>query len=244
MVSPAKSLRLRRPWSPGLGASVAISFALLAALLALAEPAIGLSPAYTARVLLAHAAVLAAVGILARRHLRPATFGAANLVTLLRAALTAALLGLLWEPKLDRFAWFAVVLAVFALLLDGVDGRLARRNDEATSFGARFDMETDAASILVLAVLCWAFGKAGLWVLAAGLLRYAFVAAARIARFMRAPLPSSRRRQTVCVVQIIALLLTLAPLTAVPLSSATAALGLAFLGGSFLVDVGWLWRRR
>ena len=49
------------------------------------------------------------------------------------------------------------------------------RSNEASSFGARFDMETDALLILVLAALVWQHGKAGPWILAAGLMRYAFV---------------------------------------------------------------------
>ena len=37
--------------------------------------------------------------------------------------------------------------------------------DRPSSFGARFDMETDAAFILILSVLVWQHGKAGAWVL-------------------------------------------------------------------------------
>ena len=47
-------------------------------------------------------------------------------------------------------------LAGFALALDGVDGHLARRFDQVSDFGARFDMEVDAALILVLCIgLSW-----------------------------------------------------------------------------------------
>ena len=38
----------------------------------------------------------------------------------------------------------------------------------ASAFGARFDMETDALLLLVLAALAWQFDKAGAWVLASG----------------------------------------------------------------------------
>ena len=62
-------------------------------------------------------------------------------------------------------------------LLDGVDGWLARRHRIASAFGARFDMEIDALLILALSVLAWRHEKAGAWVVASGLLRYAFVAA-------------------------------------------------------------------
>jgi phosphatidylglycerophosphate synthase len=36
-------------------------------------------------------------------------------------------------------------LSTAVLMLDGVDGRVARRTGSQTGFGARFDMELDAA---------------------------------------------------------------------------------------------------
>ena len=41
------------------------------------------------------------------------------------------------------------------VLLDGVDGRLARKYGASSRFGARFDMEVDAVLICVLALLAW-----------------------------------------------------------------------------------------
>ena len=41
------------------------------------------------------------------------------------------------------------MLASVALILDGVDGKVARRTRNASAFGARFDMEVDAFLILV-----------------------------------------------------------------------------------------------
>ena len=62
----------------------------------------------------------------------------------------------------------------------------------ASAFGARFDMETDALLIQVLAILAWQYGKAGPWVLVSGLLRYLFVAAGWVWPWMREPLFPSR----------------------------------------------------
>jgi phosphatidylglycerophosphate synthase len=107
------------------------------------------------------------------------------------------LLALLGSPPSVVLAWSIVVLALIALVLDGVDGRVARRRGEASAFGARFDMETDALLILVLAALAWSLGKAGAWILLAGALRYLFVAAGFVLPWLRAELPPSRRRQTV-----------------------------------------------
>jgi phosphatidylglycerophosphate synthase len=178
---------------------------------------------------------------LARRSLPPGTrFGAANTATLVRLALLAPLVGLLFEEPSAALAWLAIAIAGVVLALDGVDGWLARRSGGATDFGARFDMETDALLILLLSVLCARFDKAGAWILAAGVMRYVFVGAGRIWPWMSAALPASRRRQTVCVVQIVSLLACLAPPIAPPASAIVGALGLSALAWSFAVDVRWL----
>ncbi|HJR71567.1 MAG TPA: CDP-alcohol phosphatidyltransferase family protein [Gammaproteobacteria bacterium] len=190
-------------------------------------------------------AVLGVVGSalvlkLAARHLRAPTFGAANTVTLVRATLTIVLLALL---DLRAAEWWVMGLATLAAMLDGIDGALARRRGEASAFGARFDMETDALLILVLAALVWQNGKAGVWILAAGLLRYAFVAASFLLPWLRGALPPSRRRQTVCVVQIVSLIGALVPVVTQPASAALALAGLVVLIWSFAVDVAYLARQ-
>jgi phosphatidylglycerophosphate synthase len=133
-------------------------------------------------------------------------------------------------------------VSTVAALLDIADGWVARRTGTATPLGARFDLEVDAVLVMVLAVLAWAWGKAGAWVLVSGLLRYAFVAAGWLLPWLRNPLPPSLRRKTVCVVQIVALIVVLGPVVRPPLSTVIAAAGLAILGYSFLVDTLWLWR--
>ncbi|HET7607751.1 MAG TPA: CDP-alcohol phosphatidyltransferase family protein, partial [Gammaproteobacteria bacterium] len=194
------------------------------------------------------AAVLAAAGgaiflWLAMRRLHALKFGAANSVTLARAAMTVLLAALVGSAPTPALGWVLVGIGTVAVALDGVDGALARSRAEAGAFGARFDMETDALLILVLAALVWQQGKAGAWILAAGLLRYLFVAGSAILPWLGAVLPPSRRRQAVCVVQIVSLLGALAPVVALPWSAALALAGLAALVWSFALDVLWLARQ-
>ena len=183
------------------------------------------------------------IGFLQQHH--PfARFGAANQITTVRAILVALVAGLVGEPRLAAVAVAAVAASVAVTLLDGVDGWLARRNRIASDFGARFDMEIDALLILALSVLAWRHEKAGAWVVLSGLLRYAFVAAGAIAPWLRGALPPSRRRQTICVIQIAALTLVMLPAVQPPLSTLLAAAALATLAASFLIDTVWLWRRQ
>jgi phosphatidylglycerophosphate synthase len=173
-------------------------------------------------------------------------FGAANAVTLTRLALVALLAAAASEPLNGQagLAWLLLGLATLAAVLDMVDGPLARRSGQASAFGARFDMETDALLVLVLSLLVWHLGKAGAWVLAAGAMRYAFVLAACVWPWLGAALPASWRRKAVCVALITALIVCLGPIIPVTASQAIAASGLALLAWSFARDLVWLARQR
>ena len=173
----------------------------------------------------------------------PPTFGAANTVTAVRAVfvvLAAAAIGRSPSPSV---AWFVVGAAIAATVLDGVDGWTARRFRQTSAFGARFDMEVDAALIMVLSVLASTWDKAGAWVILSGLLRYLFVAAGWVWPWMSRPLLPKRRRQTVCVIQVVALIAVVSPIAQPPFSTAAAAVALAVLVWSFAVDTLWLFRQ-
>jgi phosphatidylglycerophosphate synthase len=172
-----------------------------------------------------------------------AALGAANSVTLARAALIALLAGLVSEPMRDAPQIAAATfVAALALSLDGVDGRLARRFGTESAFGARFDMETDALLILVLSILAWQLHKAGAWVLLSGLLRYLFVLAGWLLPVLHRALPESRRRKAVAALQALALVYAIAPFVPAHQSATVAALALALLATSFMADVLWLLR--
>ncbi|MDH3662116.1 MAG: CDP-alcohol phosphatidyltransferase family protein, partial [Alphaproteobacteria bacterium] len=129
-----------------------------------------------------------------------------------------------------------------ALALDAVDGFLARRLKLASTFGARFDMEVDALLLLILSVLVWRTGQAGAWVLAIGLMRYAFVAASWTCARLAAPLRPSFRRKTVCALQGIALLACLLPPLDQTKGAVIALVALIALVISFGLDIRALLR--
>jgi len=172
--------------------------------------------------------------------------GAANRVTLARATLVIPIAALLpWSGELGTTGlWWIIAAGSMALVLDGVDGKVARATGTATSVGARFDMELDAFLLLVLSILAWTAGPLGPWVILVGLLRYLFVLAGWIWPALRGELPESRRRKVVCVVQGVALLVALGPIIAPPVALLSAAVALAVLVHSFGVDTWWLVRHR
>lgn len=191
--------------------------------------------------MLAGYAVLAMVIVLSRAG--GAALGWANRVTFYRALAVVVLAALLVAPDVIRGGqWGWTGLALLVLLLDGLDGYLARRLGLCSDFGARFDMEVDAALILTLCVGVWSLGIAGAWVLALGLMRYGFVLAGWACPRLSRPLPESFRRKTICVWQIASLVIVLLPVTPSWLASWVLALALVLLAYSFTVDLAWLYR--
>jgi phosphatidylglycerophosphate synthase len=158
-------------------------------------------------------------------------FGWAHRVTLIRGLLVALMIPGLLAP--GRQPWLPLILGAVALALDGLDGPLARRTGTASAFGARFDMETDALTVLMLAALVAAEGRVGAWVLLSGAMRYLYVAAGWIWPRLAGPVPPSMARKLVCVLQIAGLLVALAPIVPPPWPAGIAALSLALLVWSF-----------
>jgi len=193
--------------------------------------------------------VLAALVWSARARLPRAPLSWANRITLARASLTAGLAGLCAAPALaHREAYLVLALATVELVLDAVDGQLARRRRETSEFGARLDGEIDALFVLVLSVLAFHEGRArgapGAFVLGIGAFRYLLLAAALAVPWLRGEVPSSMRAKVICNVNIGALLLCLWPPAPGFLRTPMAALALALLAWSFSFDVRYLLRKR
>lgn len=169
------------------------------------------------------------------------SFGPANRVTLGRATLVGGVTALVADSfRSAPPVSLLVGLTAVALILDGVDGRVARRTGTSSQLGARFDMEVDAFLILVLSV--YVAMDQGPWVLLIGGMRYVFVAAARAWPWLTAPLPPSTARKTVAALQGVLLLLAGAELLPPAVNTGVVLLALGLLGWSFGRDVLWLWR--
>jgi phosphatidylglycerophosphate synthase len=164
-------------------------------------------------------------------------------VTLGRTVLTGGVAALVADALVGVAAPATVLvgLTVVALLLDGVDGQVARRTGTCSAFGARFDMEVD--SFLVLVLSAYAAAGAGPWVLTLGLARYAFVAAGWVLPWMRAHLPTRYWRKVVAAVQGVALVAAVAAVLPAALELFGLVVAFVLLVESFGRDVLWLWLR-
>lgn len=214
-------------------------------LLGLAALSTGLTGGLTTLGALAAACFYVLALMLGLRALRtyPHTFiGLCNVVTVFRLMLVSGLIAALITPAAGPWQIFAI--ATVALLLDGVDGWLARRNGYVSEFGAMFDMEVDAVLALVLALHAYLGGHVGAFIIVLGMPRYIFWIAQFPMPWLTAELPARFSRKLVCVMQISVLIAVLVPVIGRPMTDMMAGGAALALIWSFGLDVRWLWRTR
>jgi phosphatidylglycerophosphate synthase len=165
----------------------------------------------------------------------------ADWVTLTRAVLVAGVAGLVADSFSRPVPVTALVtLCIVALVLDAVDGQVARRTGTATLLGARLDGEVDAFLILLLSVAV--SRDYGRWVLAIGAARYALLLAGWLVPWLAAPLPPRYWRKVVAAVEGIVLTVAVSGVTSRLVGMIAVAAALLLLVESFGRDVIWLYR--
>jgi phosphatidylglycerophosphate synthase len=232
-------MRTTLPAGLAQGAAAGLQLLLLAGLAAVS----GLGPVGLLAGVVYTAALLGLLAA-AMRHADRPSLGPADVVTLARALLAGGVTALVADGLVTGTTATPnlVVLATVALVLDAVDGQVARRTRTASAMGARFDMEVDAFLIVVLSA--HVAGAVGPWALAIGAMRYAFVAAGWALPWLRGPLPPRYWRKVVAATQGIILVVAAADVLPHALTIALVAASLALLGESFGRDIGLLWHQR
>ncbi len=187
---------------------------------------------------------VALVGLLADsiRRADAVTLGPADLVTLLRATLIAGITALVADGLATGLtpSPLLVALSAVALALDAVDGQVARRTGTVTALGARFDMEADAALLMVLSIHVAVL--LGPWVLAIGLIRYVFVAVSWVLPWLGATLPPRWSAKAIAALQGIVLVVAASELLPALVTTLLVAGSLTLVVGSFAYDIPRLWR--
>lgn len=177
------------------------------------------------------------------------SLGPADHVTVTRATLACAVAALTAPSLLDPAHLVGhghptalMALAGVALVLDAVDGWVARRTRTVTPLGARMDLEVDAFLILVLSVA--ASMVLGWWVLAIGVFRYAFLVTTWVAPWLGGAVPPRHSRKAVAALQ--GIVLTVVPAQVLPreASGAVVVVALALLTWSFATQAAELRPRR
>lgn len=192
----------------------------------------------------AAAAVLDAVVVRLWRRSGATRIGPADLITLTRATLICGVLALAVAAFLGAppRALLLSSLSGVALVLDLVDGWVARGTGTESAVGARLDGEVDAFLMLVLSL--WVAATLGWWVLVIGLARYAFGLGAMVCAWLRGQLPYRYWRKVVTASASTALVVAAARVLPSPAVELVLLAALLLVLESFGRDVLWLWRRR
>ncbi len=170
----------------------------------------------------------------------PAMFPA-DWVTVTRGLLIAGVAGLVADSFSRPVPVTALVtLSTVALVLDTVDGQVARRTGTATALGARIDSEADAFLILLLSIAV--SQDYGGWVLVIGAARYALLLAGWLIPWLAAPLPPRYWGKVVAAVQGIVLTVAVSGLLDRRAGMIAVAAALLLLTESFGRSVIWLYR--
>ena len=165
----------------------------------------------------------------------------ADWVTLTRVVLIAGVAGLVADSFGRPVSVTALVtLSTVALVLDAVDGQVARRTGTATPLGARIDGEVDAFLILLLSIAV--SRDYGSWVLVIGAARYALLLAGWLIPWLAAPLPPRYWGKVVAAVQGIVLTVAASGLLDRLAGMIAVAAALLLLAESFGRNVIWLYR--
>jgi CDP-diacylglycerol--glycerol-3-phosphate 3-phosphatidyltransferase len=135
------------------------------------------------RWLLPAGAVTAFVGGYAWRHRRTLqtadgvridSLGLANWITLARAVLLAGVAGFVVVDPEGLLAWGPAVGYGAAVVLDGVDGAVARSVGTETRLGERLDMAVDTTGFVVAPLVAVAWGLLPVWYLSLSAARYCY----------------------------------------------------------------------
>lgn len=122
----------------------------------------------------------------------------ANQITAVRAVGALVCAGLVvgqLAGSVARPSWWLAAVAAPALLLDAVDGRVARLDGDASAMGVRFDVEVDAALVAILSVSAAVLVTP--WALLVGAARYLYVAGGWVRPRWQAPLRPRRSRKVI-----------------------------------------------
>jgi len=139
-------------------------------------------------------------------------FGWANAVTLWRLA------GMLMLFSLsDPTPAFVIVAAVVLLVMDGLDGFLARKFGLVSEFGEYFDKEADAFFLLLLVLMLYTSQRMQLWILLPGVLRYGFVLFLKIAKPPAVQEQRTSSGQWIYILMMLALIFCFTPYPAINL---------------------------
>jgi len=109
-------------------------------------------------------------------------FGLANTLTLVRGGLYAVVAGFVVVPATTTLAWVPALCYGVGVVLDKVDGVVARSVGEETDLGRRLDMAADSFGFVAAPLVAVLWGQLPVWYLAISAARYVYLGGIRYRR--------------------------------------------------------------
>lgn len=141
-------------------------------------------------------------------------FGIANTVTLLRGGLYAVVAGFIVVPATTELAWVPAVCYGTGVVLDKVDGTVARTVGKQTQLGTRLDMAFDTFGFVVAPLVAVLWGQLPVLYLSLSAARYVYLGGIRWREYRDRPVlerPDSDLRKYLAGIQMVFITAALAP---------------------------------
>jgi len=157
-------------------------------------------------------------------------FGLANVVTLLRGGLYALVAGFVVVAPTPELVWAPALCYGAGVVLDKLDGTVARTVGEQTALGRRLDMAFDTFGFVAAPVVAVLWGRLPVWYLAISAVKYVYLAGIYSRRWRGLPVfdpPESALGKYLAGVQMVFITVALVPVVPVDLVWTVAPLVLA-----------------
>ena len=136
------------------------------------------------------------------------------------------------------------ILAISALILDGLDGFVARKYNHVTKFGEIIDQESDNFLMLVLSISLYLNREVGIYIFLIPSYRYLFIFSMKRYDWLKIELPISQFRKFACAVTILLMIIAQDIYFSPENTTFLVILSLFIITFSFAKDIIWLYRNK
>ena len=134
-----------------------------------------------------------------------------------------------------------IILALVSLILDGLDGSIARKYGNSSKFGELFDQESDNFLMFVLSISLYINKDIGIYVFLIPAYRYIFNVLMIKYTWLKNTLPDSLFRKSACVLTTLLMIISHDTYFNVYISNFIIVFALFIITFSFSKDIIWLY---
>ncbi len=173
----------------------------------------------------------------------------ASIITYSRTIINIALLSIILNIEsfniinLNNFPNTLLIIFTISIILDAIDGFLARFLNQVSKFGEKFDLEIDTFLLFLLCLSLYKNIDIGLYVFLIPLYRYAFFILQFRFKWLQHSLPESFRRKLICSTVTILLIFCHLSFLNKYIIITTIISSILLITFSFLKDIIWFYTK-